>query len=223
MQTLIQTAVLNPIQTVLVRVVAVLPSVLWALVLLLVGALVARLLRKGVEKVLTVGQIDAWCDKAGVNTILSHLGLGRSPTKVVAVLAWWFLFLIFFVGAANALNLNVVSEVLDRLAFFVPRVISAVFVLGAGVFVGTVVRDVVYSACMANHVKGASALSKLTRASVVGFASFMALEQLGIARTVTTSTLQIILASVGLAFAIAFGLGGRDTAADILNHIRGKD
>src|SRR5438067_2215212 len=98
MQTLIQTAVLHPIQAVLARLAAVLPSVLWAMVLLLAGALLARLLRKGVEKVLTVGQIDVWSDKAGVNTLLSHLGLGRSPAKVVAVLAWWFLFLIFFVG-----------------------------------------------------------------------------------------------------------------------------
>lgn len=223
MQTLIQTAVLNPIQAVLVRVVAVLPSVLWAIVLLLVGALLARLLRKGVEKILTIGQIDVWSDKAGINTLLSHLGLGRSPTKVIAVLVWWFLFLIFFVGAANALNLNIVSELLDRLAFFLPRVIAAVFVLGAGVFVGTFVRDIVSSACTANKVRGAATLSKLSRAAVVGFAAFMALDQLGIARTVTTSTLQIILGSVGLAFALAFGLGGKDAAADVLSHLRGKD
>jgi hypothetical protein len=223
MQTLIQTAVLNPIQTVMARVVSVLPSVLWAMALVIIGALLARLLRKGLEKILALGQIDAWCDKVELNTLLSHLGLGRSPTKVVSVLLWWFVFLVFFVGAANALGLNIVSEVLNRLAFFLPQVIAAVFVLGAGVFVSTAVRDIVLNACTANRVKGGPTVAKLARGAVVGFASFMALEQLGIARTITTSTLQIILASIGLAFALAFGLGGRDAAADIISHLRGKD
>ncbi len=223
MQTLIQTAVLNPIQAGLARVVAVLPSVLLAVVLLLVGALLAQLLRKGIEKAFTVGQMDVWCDKVGLNTLLSHLGLGRSPTKVVAVLAWWFLFLVFLIGAANVLNLSIVSAVLDRLLSVVPRVVSAVFVLGSGVFVGTVLKDIVYSACMANRVKGASALSKLTRTVVVAYTAVTALEILGIAQAITASTMQVIVVSVGLASAIAFGLGGRDAAADILSHISGKD
>jgi hypothetical protein len=223
MQTLMQTAVLNPIQAGLARVVAVLPSVLLAVVLLLVGALLAQLLRKGIEKAFTVGQIDVWCDKVGLNTLLSHLGLGRSPTKVVAVLAWWFLFLVFLTGAANVLNLSIVSAVLDRLLSVAPRVVSAAFVLGSGVFVGTVLKDIVYNACMANRVKGASALSKLTRTVVVAYTAVTALEILGITQAITPATMQIILVSAGLASAIAFGLGGRDAAADILSHIRGKD
>ena len=223
MQTLIQTAVLNPMQAVVIRVLNILPAVIWAVVLVIVGGLIARLLRKGGEKVLKMGQIDTWTDKIGLNVLLDHLGLGRSPTKVVGVLVWWFIFLIFFVGAANALNLNVVSDVLHSLAFFVPQVIAAVFVLGAGVFVSTILSDIVYNACSANRVHGAHTVAKLTRGAVIGFASFMALEQLGIARTVTTSTLEIILASVGLAFALAFGLGGKEVAAEILRNLSHKE
>jgi len=207
----------------LVRVVAVLPSVLLAVVFLLIGTLLAQLLRKGIEKAFAVGKIDVWCDKVGLNSLLSHLGLGRSPTKVVAVLAWWFLFLVFLGAAANALNLSIVSEALDRLVSVVPRVAAAVFVLGVGVFAGTILRDIVSSACTANHVKGGSALSKLTRVVVVAYASVTALELLGIGQVLSAATIQVIMVSTGLAFAIAFGLGGRDAAADILSHISGKD
>lgn len=223
MQTLIQTTVVDPIQAVMVRLINVMPSVVWAIVLVGVGALLARFLRGLVERVFKLGQVDTWSDKAGLGTLLDHLGLGRSPTKLLGVLVWWFIFLVFFVGAANALQLNIVSDLLNRLALFLPQVIAAVFVLGAGILVSTVVRDIVYNACEANRVRGAATLSKLARAAVVTFAAFMALEQLGIARTVTTSTLQIVLGSFGLTFAIAFGLGGKDVATDVIKHLTRKD
>ena len=101
LQTLIQSAVWNPMQAVAMRVINVLPAVIWAVVLVIVGGLVARLIRKGVEKILKMGQIDTWTDKIGLNSLMDHLGLGRSPTKIVGVLVWWFLFLIFFQAREN--------------------------------------------------------------------------------------------------------------------------
>jgi len=223
MQTLIQTAVVDPIWAVLVRVMDTLPSVLWAIILVCVGVLVAKLLREGIEKVLKAGKIDVWMEKASVGKLLEHLGLGSSFVRIVGVLVWWFIFLVFFIAAANALELNVVSQLLNRLVLFLPQVIAAVFILGVGIYVSTVVREIVLNTCTANHVKGAPTVAKLARAAVVAYAAFMALEQLGIARTITTSTLQIILASVGLAFGLAFGLGGRDAAAEALKGLLKKE
>jgi hypothetical protein len=223
MPTLIQTAVLNPAQAILVRLANLLPSIIWALLLLGIGIIIAKLLRTAAEKVLRLGKLDIWSEKAGLGTLLERLGLGHSVVKIIGVLIWWFVFLIFFMAAADSLNLTIVSEMLNRFIMFMPKLISAVFVLAVGVYISSVIKEIVHNACVANHIKGGATLAKLSRGIVIAFSVFMALEQIGIAYTVTTSTLQIILGSIGLAAALAFGLGSKDVAGDIIRNLVRKE
>lgn len=212
-----------PFQQLLSTILVTLPSVLAALLLLLIGMVVGRLARAAVERFLKFTRIDEYTGKIKVNELLSRLGFGASPVFVIGFLVYWLIILVFLVSAANAVQLTVVSQLLERFVLFMPKLIGAVLVVAGGLLLGHFFGEIVLNAATANKLDGAVALSKVARFVVVVFASIMALEQIAIDTTIITSSIQIILATIGLGLAIAFGLGGRDVAAEIIrNFVRSK-
>jgi mechanosensitive ion channel-like protein len=214
--------VVGPFQQLLSGVLNKVPGVLVAIFLLLVGMLVARGLRTGVEKFLKFVRLDEYTDKIKLNEVLSRLGFGRSPGYILGFLVYWLIILVFLLSAANAVGLTAVSQLLERFVLFVPKLIGAVLVVAGGLLLGHFLGEIVRNAATANKLQGAVALSKAARFVVVVFAAIMALDQIGIDTSIITSSFQIILATIGLGVAIAFGLGGRDAAADIIKDFSEK-
>lgn len=212
----------GPVQQLLSEILVKLPAVLAALLLLLVGMVVGKLARAAVEKFLKLVRVDEYTEKVRVNELLARLGFGQSPAFVVGFLVYWLIILVFLVSAANAVQLTVVSELLQQFVLFVPKLIGAVLVVAGGLLLGHFFGEIVLNAATANKLDGAVALSKTVRLVVVAFAGVMALEQIGIDTTIITSSIQIILATVGLGLAIAFGLGGKDVAAEIIRNFVAK-
>ncbi len=214
--------VVGPFQQLVLQIMNKIPSVLAAIVLLLVGMLVASGLRAAVEKFLKFIRLDEHTDKIRLNEVLSRLGFGRSPGQVVGFLVYWLMILVFLLSAANAVGLTVVSELLEQFVLFIPKVIGAVLVLAGGLLLGHLVAEIVRNAAVANRLDGAVGLSKAAQFVVIVFASIMALEQIDIDTSIVTSSVQIILAAIGLGLAIAFGLGGKDKAAEIIRSFTDK-
>jgi hypothetical protein len=214
--------IVGPFQQLLLQVMNKIPSVLAAIVLLLVGMVVARGLRAAVEKFLKFVRLDEHTDKIKLNEVLARLGFGRSPGQLVGFLVYWLIILLFLVSAANAVELTVVSELLEQFVLFIPKVIGAVLVLAGGLLLGHLVAEIVRNAAVANRIDGAVALSKAAQFVVIAFAAIMALEQIDIDTTIVTSSVQIILAAIGLGLAIAFGLGGKDKAAEVIRNFTEK-
>lgn len=213
----------DPFMALWSRVLAIVPAVLAALVLMLVGFSVARLAHKFLEKFLSFIRLDDMMGKVGFNEILSRVGFGRSPTQVFCFLAHWMILLLFLVLAANIMQLTVVSELLQSFAYFIPKLVASILIVFGGLVLGSFISGIVQNAAESNKVEGAAVLGKLSHVVVVIFVSLMALQQLGIDTTIVSSSLQIILGSFGLAFALAFGLGAKDVAADIIrNFLRKK-
>ena len=208
-----------PFQQLLGSILVKLPSILAALLLLLIGMVVGRVVRAGVEKLFRVTKLDDYTEMIKVNELTTRLGFGKSPSYVIGFLVYWLIILLFLVSAANAVQLTVVSELLERFVLFVPKLIGAVLVVAGGLLLGHFFSEIVLNAATANKLDGALALSKLVRVTIVVFTGIMALEQIDIDTTIITSSIQIILAAIGLGFAIAFGLGGRDVAAEIIKNI----
>jgi hypothetical protein len=195
-----------------------LPGVLAALLLLLIGMVVARGARASVEKFFKFAHVDEYTERIKLNELLSHLGFGRSSAYVVGFLVYWLLILVFLVAAADAVQLTVVSQLLERFVLFIPKIIGAVLVLAGGLLVGHFLSEIVQNAAAANEIQGGAALSKIARFVVMVFAAIMALEQIGLDTTIVASSVQIIMGTIGLGLAIAFGLGGRDAAAEIVKN-----
>lgn len=206
----------DPLLTLTSRFAAAVPRFVAAFLFLLAGLFFARLLRTVAERVLDRARIDEALGKVGINEVLARLGLGRSPSFVVSFLIYWFILLAFFVSAANAVDLTIVSQLLERFMLFLPSVIAAILILFGGLVFASFLGGVVGNAAQANNVRGGDLLSRAAYTFVLGFSALMAAEQLGLQMLLLSSSFQILLASLGLTFALAFGLGGRGVAEELL-------
>lgn len=198
------------------RVSGSLASLAAAFLLLLVGMVAARLLRALVETGLSRIKLDEHTSRAGLNELCSRLGLGKSPSAVAGFVLYWFILVVFIVSAANALNMTAVSDLLERFAQFLPSLVAAVLILFGGLMFGRLTSHVLNNAATANSIRGGGAAALGAYVVVVGYSAMAALEQLGARPQLIVSTAQILLGSLGLALAIAFGLGAKDLAAEWL-------
>ncbi|MDE2292634.1 MAG: hypothetical protein KGL53_11180, partial [Elusimicrobia bacterium] len=141
---------------------------------------------------------------------------GKSPAYVAGFLVYWSLLMVFFVAAAHAVALPAVDELLDRFVAFLPSVAAAILTLFGGMLFARFLSQIVANAAAANNVRGQTFLAKAASVIVLAFACLQALEQLGLRMELVRDSALIVMASAGLAFALAFGLGGRGVAEEVL-------
>lgn len=206
----------GPFDGTFTRMAAYVPNFAAAFLLLLFGMFIARALRTVMESVLARARLDEYTAKVGINEVLTRLGMGKSPSYGLSFLIYWFVLFIFIVSAANAVNMTVLSDLLERFMLFLPLLIAAILILFGGLLFARFISEVIASASSANNVRGGAALARASYVSVLVFASITAMQQLGFQTSLISSAVQIILGSAGLAFAIAFGLGGKEVAGEII-------
>ena len=192
--------------------VAFLPHLLGAILILLVGWIVARLLEKATDAVLERLKFDAALDRGGVRDALKRTGTKLDPSSVVAKLVFWAVMLTAILMAANALGLTAVATMFDRIVAFIPNVIVAVLIVVLGMLIGEFVKDLI--AASMGRVGGGMAMSKIAKVAIVTLSIFMALDQLQIAHNIVTTAFSLLLGAVALAAGLAFGLGNRELAAE---------
>ncbi|MBI5883863.1 MAG: hypothetical protein HZB91_12260 [Elusimicrobia bacterium] len=219
MKTDIYHAMLDPFLTTIHRMASYIPNLFAAFLLLLAGMFTARALRTLAEGVLSRARLDEHTSRVGINEVLTRLGMGKSPTYGICFLIYWFVLFIFIVSAANAVNMTAVSEMLERFLLFLPRILAGVLILFGGLLFARFLSEVVRSASEANSIPGGTQMAQAIHAAVLVFAGITSLEQLGIETRLISSAVQIILASAGLALALAFGMGGRDAAAEAIRDL----
>jgi hypothetical protein len=193
-----------------------LPNIVWALLLLFCGLFLSRGVSVGVKKILNAVKLDVWTSKIGLNEILTRIGFGKSPTYVAAFVLSWTVMICFIVMATDALGLGSIHTFLSNLLAFVPKLFAGIIILFAGLLFGRFVGNVVASSARANNIKGGVFLSKITNVIVVVLTILLAFEQVSINLELINKLIIIIAASLGLAFAIAFGLGAKDAVAQYI-------
>jgi len=124
--------------------------------------------------------------------------------------------LIVVVAAVNALHLTVAALLLNQIVTYIPHVIAAVFILSIGMFVAVLVSKTINTVAVNAGLRQPQLLAKISETIIVVLAIIMALEQLQISTTILNLVMSIILGSIGVALALAFGLGGKDAAAKII-------
>ena len=149
-------------------------------------------------------------EKGGIRQFFDRAQTNQTPTGIIGKLVFWFVFIIALTMAADALGIPQVSEVLGQLIAYIPNIIAAILILILATLLANFVSGIVRGAT------ASGALASVARYAIVIYAVFAALTQLGIAVQLTANTFLILLGSVGLAAALAFGIGGRDLARDVL-------
>lgn len=195
------------------------PTLAAALLLLLSGMFLARAARALIEGLLGAIKLDDHTSKVGINEVLARLGLGKSPTFALAFVAHWFILFLFIVSAANAVNMTVVSDLLERFVALLPSMIAAVLIVFGGLLFGRLLAVILQNAAAANSIRGGPAVAFAAQTVAVGAGLVIALEQLGVRPQILIPTVQILIGSVGLSVAIAAGLGAKDLAAEYFRDV----
>jgi hypothetical protein len=212
----------EPIRQMLTRIMAYLPVLLGALIILIVGWIVAKAIRRLVDWLLKVVRFDVMADKAGISEVIRKGDLKISAGEVVSKLVYWLIMIMVLVMTVDALGLPKTSDVLASLFAYIPRVIAALLVLVVAMFLASFVSGIVSTAAGNAKMPKPELIAGISRWAIIIFAATIALVELGIAPLLVTTTFNIILGGIVLALALAFGLGGKDAAARYLEELREK-
>lgn len=199
------------------QVVAVIPSVLTAVLLLLLGWLIARVARRLSMRFFRWMKIDAVAENIGIEGFLVQGGVEFTTVTLLGGLIYWAILFLTFVALLNMLAIPAGTTLLERIILFVPNVVVAVIVLIFGGVVARFVGSVTYTYLSNVGSKGAALIAAIARYAILGFVVAMAVEQLALRSEILVSGFQIAFGALCLALALAFGLGGREWAAKILD------
>jgi hypothetical protein len=214
--------IIDPVREMLTKILAYLPTLLGALIILIVGWVVAKVIKRLIEGLLKAIRFDDLSDRAGITEILKKGDLKITASQVVSGLVYWLVIIMVLVMVVNALGLEKASDVLASLFAYVPNVIAALFVMVVALFLASFVSSIVRTAAGNANLPKPEIFAGVSRWAIIMFAATIALGELGIATLLVTTTFNIILGGVCLALALAFGLGGKDTAARYLDEFKKK-
>ncbi|WP_061237608.1 mechanosensitive ion channel domain-containing protein [Ectopseudomonas composti] len=198
------------------KVAGFIPNLFVALVLVLLGFVVAKLLDTLLSKLLGKVGLDRLMMGTGLTKLLARVGIHASVSTLIGKIVYWFVLLIFLVSAAESLGLQRVSATLDVLALYLPKVFGAALVLLAGVLLAQLVSSLVRGAAEGVGLEYAHGLGRVAQGLVIIISISVAIGQLEVKTDLLNNVIAIVLISVGLAVALALGLGSRDIASQIL-------
>ncbi len=194
------------------RTFAYLPQVLGALLLLIVGHFVARILEGAVRRLLQTVRFDKAINASPVGSTLARMI--ESPAKLAGQVTYWVIFFLFITSAVSALNIPALNDIVVGVYAYIPKVVAAVliFLVASAITAG--------ADRLTQRVLGSGPTARLIAAILpavtMSIAIFMILNQLNIAKDIVNITYMAIMGSLSLGLALAFGLGGRDVASQIL-------
>lgn len=203
----------QPFEDAFGKVLSFIPNLLGGIVILVVGYFVAKILGNLIGRLLGKVGFDNWMDRAGVSGVLERSGTGLTASAMLGKVVFWFVFLISFTMFASALGVPEISAFMSTMLGYIPRIFAAIVILCLAALFANFLAAVIRGAT------GNETLAKIGRYAILVYAAFAALTQLGIAVQLTGNTLLIVLGGAALAMGLAFGLGGREMAAQALQRM----
>ncbi len=207
---------LDPVHSFLAQAIEIFPKVLFGILILIVGWLIAKVARFAVVKALRAINFNVLTEKAGLDTFLKQGGGETDTTGILGLLVYWLIILTALLIASNSVGLAAVTELIGKVVLFVPRVIVAVIILAFGAYFARFIGMTVTAYCRNLDMPDAALLGRLAMYAIVIFVAMIAIDHLGLG-DIIRQTFLIILIGVALALALAFGLGGQKRAADFLD------
>jgi len=207
-----------PIKDLLLRFWNFFLNFLVAIVVFVIGWIVAKLIQSFIVKVLKAIRVDSIAEQIKISDFLSKGGIKHTLSEILGMIVYWVIILGVLISSLNILALTGVSSFLDKIVGFIPNVIGALIILILGIFISVFVASVIRTAAANLGLSQANMLSKIGQIAIIVFAILITLDQLKIG-AVLVSAMNIVLATLGLALALAFGLGCRDIAARFVSEM----
>jgi len=209
-------AIFTSITQALALFLAAIPKIIGFIIILAIGWIVASLVAKGAVALLRSIRFNDMSERSGFAGFVRNTGVYTDSAGFVADIAKWFIRLITLVVAFDALGLPAVSDVLRQLLLWLPNLAVAITVLIIGGLAANALAGLVRAATAEADLGNPHLLANIARVAVWAFAIVVAVNQIGIARELVNTLFMATVGAVALALGLAFGIGGRDTAAEVL-------
>lgn len=192
-----------------------LPALVGAILILIIGWIVAGLLATLVERVLKTVGFERAANSTGISSFIQRSGSDWTASAIVAEIVKWFIRLIAIQAAASVLGLDQISQIINAILLWLPNLVVAIAIIVIGALIARFVSGLVRGTTSQMGFGNSSILGSVAYYALLVFAVIAAVDQLGIAETVVNTLLIGLVATVALAAGLAFGLGGQQTAARI--------
>jgi hypothetical protein len=207
---------MTSIAAALVLLLGAIPRVIGFAGIVIIGWIIASALAAGVAALLRAVKFNELAQRAGIGGFIKNMGVHTDSAGFLATLVKWFVRLIVLVTAFDALGLPAVSQVLQQILLWLPNLVVALVVLVIGGLAANALAGLVRGATAESGLGNPELLATIARVAVWGFAIVIAVNQIGVATTIVNTLFMAMVGSIAVAFALAFGLGGRETAAEIV-------
>jgi hypothetical protein len=211
-------AITNSMGQALALLLAAVPRIIGFLIIVAIGWFIASLIAKGVSALLRSVRFNDMAERSGFSGFVANTGVETDASGFVSEIAKWFVRLITLVVGFDALGLPAVSDVLRQLLLWLPNLAVAVAVLVLGGLAANWLAGLVRGATAKADLGNPDLFAGIVRVAVWAFAIVIAVNQVGIARDLVNILFLATVGAVALALGLAFGIGGRDTAAEVVRN-----
>ena len=209
-------AIMTSLAAALALLLGAIPKVIGFAVIVIVGWLIASAVATAVASILRAVKFNELAQRGGFAEFVQKMGIRQDSAGFIANLAKWFIRLIALVSAFDALGLPAVSQVLDQLLLWLPNLVVALVVLVIAGLAANALAGLVRGATAESGLGNPNLLASIARIAVWAFAIVVAVNQIGIATALVNTLFMATVGAIALALGLAFGLGGRETAAQIV-------
>lgn len=203
-----------------VVVLAFLPKLVLAVVVFLLGLLLAHILKTAVVRVVRLLKVDELVEKLEVKAMFLRAGIKLEVAGFLGWLVKWFVIIFALIASADVLEWEQITIFLNQVVTYIPNVLVAVIILLVGMILANFVQGIVRSSVEAAKMESADFVAGMAKWSIIVFSFMAALVQLGIAQSLIEVLFTGFVAMLALAGGLAFGLGGRSHASQVLDRLQ---
>jgi hypothetical protein len=194
------------------------PRIVGFLIILIIGWIISGVLASAFAALLRMVRFNDVAQSSGFSGFVRNTGVKRDPAGLLADIAKWFVRLIVLVVAFDALGLPAVSAILQQFLLWIPNLVVAVVVLVIAGLAANALGNLVRGSTASAGFSNPDLVATIARVAVWGFGIVVAVNQIGVAQTLVNTLFMAFVGALALAAGLAFGLGGRDTAAQIVQN-----
>ncbi len=205
------------------KLAAIIPNLASALALFIAGWLIAKLVAKGIKKILQKSNVDKLADKLNDIDLFSKANVKIVPSVLLSKLLYYIIMFIVTIVATDVLGMQAISDLMTSLLNYMPHLISAFLVFMVGVLIADFIKNLVFTACNSLAIPAAGLISNVVFYFMFLNVTMIALTQAKINTDFIQDNLSIILAGVVLAFAIGYGFASRNIVASFLSSFYNKE
>ena len=198
------------------QIIAFLPTIILAILLLGMGYLLARVVSIATIRFLQFVGFDRLLSRTAVQTLLERSGTKQKVSEILGMIGFWIIFLVFLIKASDTLGLTMLSDALTGLANYIPKIGIAVLVLIIGLMAANFVRELITMTCSSAGITHGTMVAQAVYVAVVLLIVVTAIDALGIDTELLNNTIVILLAGLIGGAALSFGLGSRNAVANLI-------